>query len=257
MHVPERFAVNPAAHTDSVISVGSTLIEVAAVVLALMTFQDLWADHNVVINSDNSGAVGVFTRRHSSNEMTGAMLTFAVDLCAARNITLRLTWIQVSPTSWQIPYRGVILLLSVPLPLQQLRSHFLARAPLSMPFLRLLACPLTLWALAAFSVSPPVWVFIFLTIKHPLKIFVFILLVRPAGLRSLHSRPSFQPRVDRAHLPSFLHFSSCHHRQNDRYYLFPHHFAQAKGLPLATRNCGLSSTKPRLLAPLSISLPPP
>ena len=70
MHVPERFAVNPAAHTDSVISVGSTLIEVAAVVLALMTFQDLWADHNVVINSDNSGAVGVFTRRHSSNEMT-------------------------------------------------------------------------------------------------------------------------------------------------------------------------------------------
>ena len=62
-------------------------------VLALMTFQDLWADHHVVINSDNSGAVGVFTRRHSANEMTGAMLTFAVDLCTSRNITLRLTWI--------------------------------------------------------------------------------------------------------------------------------------------------------------------
>ena len=93
MKVPARFAVNPAVHVDSVIAVGSTLIEVAAVVLAIMTFQDLWADRLVVVNCDNSGAVGVFTRRHSANELTGAMLTFAVDLCTSRNITLRLSWI--------------------------------------------------------------------------------------------------------------------------------------------------------------------
>ena len=61
--------------------------------LALMTFQDAWTGHHVLVNSDNSGAVGVFTRRHSSNEMTGAMLTFAVDLCTTRNICLRLSWI--------------------------------------------------------------------------------------------------------------------------------------------------------------------
>ena len=93
LRVPVRFAVNPAVHTDSVISVGSTLIEVAAVVLALMTFQDAWTGHHVHVNSDNSGAVGVFKRRHSSNENTGAMLTFAVDLCTTRNICLRLSWI--------------------------------------------------------------------------------------------------------------------------------------------------------------------
>jgi len=93
LRIPDRFAVNPAVHTDSVTSVGSTLIEVAAVVLALMTFQEAWSGRHVHVNSDNSGAVGVFTRRHSSNENTGAMLTFAVDLCTTRNIGLRLSWI--------------------------------------------------------------------------------------------------------------------------------------------------------------------
>ena len=44
MHVPERFAVNPAAHTDSVISVGSTLIEVAAVVTWIPGLSNVVAD---------------------------------------------------------------------------------------------------------------------------------------------------------------------------------------------------------------------
>ena len=103
MRVPARFAVNPAVHSDSVTSVGSTLIEVAAIVLAIITFQDSWAGHHVLVHSDNSGAVGVFTRRHSSNEMTGSMLTLAVDLCTARNITLRTTWIAGSSNVFADP----------------------------------------------------------------------------------------------------------------------------------------------------------
>ena len=95
--------MNPAVHSDSVTSVGSTLIEVAAIVLAIITFQDSWAGHHVLVHSDNSGAVGVFTRRHSSNEMTGTMLTLAVDLCTARNITLRTTWIAGSSNVFADP----------------------------------------------------------------------------------------------------------------------------------------------------------
>ena len=91
--VPEKYRINPDAHSDSVIAVGSTLIEVAAIVLAIMTFKDAWQDRNVHIHSDNSGAVGVFTRRHSSSAAIGSMLTFAVDLCSARNISVHVSWI--------------------------------------------------------------------------------------------------------------------------------------------------------------------
>ena len=93
MEVSDRFAVNPTSHVDAVVAVGSTLIEVAAIVLAIMTFQLVWQNQSVHIHSDNSGAVGVFTRRHSSSALIGSMLTFATDLCSAQNISIHVSWI--------------------------------------------------------------------------------------------------------------------------------------------------------------------
>ena len=94
LSVPPNFAVNPTEHSDTIVAVGSTLIEVAAIVLALTTFGEGWHDRHVHIHCDNSGAVGVFTRHHSSSANIGAMLTFAVDFCTARNITVHATWIE-------------------------------------------------------------------------------------------------------------------------------------------------------------------
>ena len=93
MEVPALYRISPDAHTDAAVAVGSTLIEVAAVVLAIMTYQHTWENQNVHIHSDNSGTVGVFAKRHSSSAAIGSMLTFAVDLCSARNITIHVSWI--------------------------------------------------------------------------------------------------------------------------------------------------------------------
>ena len=93
MRIPADFEVNPDTHSDTVTAVGSTLIEVAAIVFAIMTFTEVWQDQNVTIHTDNTGAAGVFQRRHSSSAAIGSMLTYAVDLCTLHNINVHVMWI--------------------------------------------------------------------------------------------------------------------------------------------------------------------
>ena len=91
--IPECFQISPSRHSDDPSSSGSTLIEVAAILLAVITFQDLFAGANVHVFCDNSGAVSVFQRHHSASPRIGAMLTAAVDVSSARLSNLRFSWI--------------------------------------------------------------------------------------------------------------------------------------------------------------------
>ena len=93
LRVPPKFQIAPSRHADDPASSGSTLIEVAAVLLAISTFQTKCANSNVHIHCDNSGAVAVFQRHHSPSPRIGAMLTAAVDICTARRIALRVSWV--------------------------------------------------------------------------------------------------------------------------------------------------------------------
>ena len=93
MSIPAKFQIAPHKHTDDPSSSGSTLIEVAAILLAVTTFQSLCACSNIHVHCDNSGAVAIFQRHHSSSPRIGAMLTAAVDIATSRNINIRTSWI--------------------------------------------------------------------------------------------------------------------------------------------------------------------
>jgi hypothetical protein len=93
LRIPTKFQIAPSRHSDDPASSGSTLIEVAAILLAIITFQSPCADSNVHIHCDNSGAVAAFQRHHSSSPRIGALLTAAVDICSSRRISLRVSWI--------------------------------------------------------------------------------------------------------------------------------------------------------------------
>ena len=103
MSIPTKFQIAPHKHTDDPSSSGSTLIEVAAILLAVTTFQSLCACSNIHIHCDNSGAVAIFQRHHSSSPRIGAMLTAAVDIATNRNIHIRTSWIPGSTNTFADP----------------------------------------------------------------------------------------------------------------------------------------------------------
>ena len=93
MVIPAHFQISPITHTNKSESTGSTLIEVAAILLAISTFHHVFAGGQVQIYSDNTGAVGAFGRSHSPSPRIGNMITSAISIATTHNFVLRVSWI--------------------------------------------------------------------------------------------------------------------------------------------------------------------
>ena len=72
---------------------GSTLLETAAILLALATWGHQLANTEVVILSDNSGAVAAWARLHSSHPVVAGFIRAAMALVLRHNIKLSVKWI--------------------------------------------------------------------------------------------------------------------------------------------------------------------
>ena len=93
MIIPTHFQISPTTHTDNSVTTGSTLIEVAAILLAISTFHHVFAGRQVHIHSDNTGAVGAFGRSHSPSPRIGNMITAAISIAITHNFVFRVSWI--------------------------------------------------------------------------------------------------------------------------------------------------------------------